>query len=114
MNQILRTSTSGHKALRQGRFSEPHRLYLITTTTMKREPIFSNWLVGRLVVKEMQQLSEIEHFVESKAWVLMPNHLHWLFALTEAKSLSALMQLLKRAFRASNKQIPESKKRRLG
>ncbi|SFI21252.1 hypothetical protein SAMN03159342_02547 [Pseudomonas sp. NFPP04] len=36
--------------LRIGRFSEPNRIYLITTNTHERIPIFSNFHLGRLLV----------------------------------------------------------------
>ena len=36
--------------LRIGRFSEPNRIYLITTNTHERIPIFNNFHLARLVV----------------------------------------------------------------
>ena len=36
--------------LRTGRYAEPNRIYLLTTNTLDREPIFANFALGRLVV----------------------------------------------------------------
>ena len=85
---------SGHRALRKGRWSEPNHLYLVSTVTHNREPLFHDLLIGRLVVCEMRRLED-EGFVNSFAWVIMPDHLHWLFALTEKIDLSRIMMLLK-------------------
>ena len=41
------------KALRQGRVSQLGQIYLITTVTLKREPLFANLRAGRHVVREL-------------------------------------------------------------
>jgi putative transposase len=79
--------------LRKGRVSELGRAYLLTTVMEGRRPLFSDWRLGRLVVAEMR----VEHDsgrVESLAWVLMPDHLHWLFTLQEG-TLDTLMRRVK-------------------
>ncbi|MBT8130323.1 MAG: transposase [Gammaproteobacteria bacterium] len=68
------------KDLRHGRFSEYYRPYLITTVTHERNPVFSDFDTARVLIREMQTTcSELR--IESLAWVLMPDHLHWLFVL---------------------------------
>ncbi|WAH60281.1 transposase [Pseudomonas silvicola] len=67
-------------SLRTGRFSEPGRIYLITTATKARERVFAHWPTGRLVVREIVA-EEKRGTVRSIAWVLMPDHLHWLVEL---------------------------------
>lgn len=84
----------GHKALRKGRFSEAGRPYLVTTVTHDRTPFFRNFTIGRLVVGEMRRLHE-EEWIGSLAWVLMPDHLHWLFDLGEGRELAGVMKALK-------------------
>ncbi|CAD5107964.1 REP-associated tyrosine transposase [Zestomonas carbonaria] len=78
----------GH-ALRRGRISEPGRACLLTTVTRNRSPVFLDWQPARLLVGEMRRLHD-----ESQAWVVMPDHLHWLVQL-ESLPLQALMQRLK-------------------
>ena len=82
----------GH-ALRCGRITEPGRIYLLTTITHERKPIFHNWQLARLLVSEMRCLHETGK-VGSLAWVVMPDHLHWLIHL-ESIPLSQLMQNVK-------------------
>ncbi|MDG9758959.1 transposase [Pseudomonas sediminis] len=79
--------------LRAGRFSETQRIYLLTATTENREMLFSNLTVGRLVVAELKTAQQ-EGLAESLAWVLMPDHLHWLIALQQG-SISDLMRRIK-------------------
>lgn len=69
-----------YNALRKGRVAEPSRAYLLTTVTNRREPLFRDLLLGRLVVQEMRGLHE-EGQVASLTWVIMPDHLHWLVQL---------------------------------
>lgn len=90
----MNISTPGHRALRHGRFSEPNRLYLITTVTYRRQKLFADLYVARLVINEMRRAND-EGSVQSLAWVLMPDHLHWLFGLTEKADLKKIMQLVK-------------------
>ena len=79
--------------LRAGRFSETQRIYLLTATTENREMLFSDFTGGRLVVAELKTAQQ-EGLAESLAWVLMPDHLHWLIALQQG-SLSGLMRRIK-------------------
>ncbi|MEQ7922540.1 transposase [Xanthomonas sp. WHRI 1810A] len=83
---------NGHQ-LRKGRFSATGNIYLLTTVTHQRQPFFSDWRLGRLVVHQMRYM-EREGLVHSMAWVVMPDHLHWLIAL-EQGSLAALMSRMK-------------------
>ncbi|MGY4493041.1 REP-associated tyrosine transposase [Pseudomonas sp. TE3610] len=79
--------------LRRGRISETGRIYLITTTTYDRTPFFTDWRIGRLVIHIMMQ-EHLEDRVRSVAWVVMPDHLHWLLELKEA-NLSAVIRRVK-------------------
>lgn len=77
----------------------------MTTATLHRYPYFRDFTNGRLVVREMRRLDEEGH-VDSLAWVLMPDHLHWLFRLQERSSLAQAMGLLKgRSAFALNRQL---------
>ena len=87
-------SRSGSKALRKGRVSIENQVHSVTTVTADREPIFRCFDLGRIVVKEMRGL-HAEGYVTSLAYVVMPDHLHWLFQLGTKASLSKLMKRLK-------------------
>ncbi|MDH4584534.1 transposase [Pseudomonas sp. BN415] len=68
------------KNLRKGRLSEPGRIYLLTTVTHERTPVFAQWSHGCLVAREIYAMRE-RHSLETLAYVLMPDHLHWLVQL---------------------------------
>jgi REP element-mobilizing transposase RayT len=83
--------------LRTGRYAEQNRIYLLTANTLKREPVFRDYTLGRMVVHQFKQAQD-HGFAETLAFVVMPDHFHWLIQLQkgslgqlmcQAKSLSA-------------------------
>ena len=88
--------------LRRGRYSESGRIYLLTAVTHQRQHIFQDWLIGRLLVREFRKAQE-DKYATSLAWVVMPDHFHWLVVL-HSGDLPRLMQRTKsRSARAVNK-----------
>ena len=79
--------------LRRGRYSEIGRAYLVTSVCMDRVPVFADWRLGRLVVQEFRMAEELG-IADSLAWVVMPDHFHWLCILRQG-SLARLMQRVK-------------------
>ncbi|MDO8403715.1 MULTISPECIES: transposase [Pseudomonas] len=79
--------------LRHGRFSEQGRAYLLTAVVHQRLPLFDDWQLGRLLVAELRRAHDQE-WVNSIAWVIMPDHFHWLVQL-EQRSLMRVMQAIK-------------------
>jgi REP element-mobilizing transposase RayT len=79
--------------LRIGRYVESNRIYLLTTNTLDREPVFKNFDLGRLVVEQFR-IAQNQGWANSLAWVVMPDHFHWLIEL-QSCSLSGLMQKTK-------------------
>ncbi|WP_418321490.1 REP-associated tyrosine transposase [Piscinibacter sakaiensis] len=76
-------------ALRRGRRpADIGRAYLVTTCTDGRKPILADWRVARIVVLEMRRLDEELGAVRSLAWVVMPDHWHWLLQLNESPDQS--------------------------
>ena len=69
-----------YDALRKGRHSLHHQVYCITTVTRDRRPLFTDLNTARLLVHELRRLHESKN-VTSLAWVIMPDHLHWLIQL---------------------------------
>ena len=69
-----------YDALRKGRHSQHHQVYCITTVTRDRHPLFTDINAARLLVHELRCLHENKN-VTSLAWVIMPDHLHWLIQL---------------------------------
>jgi REP element-mobilizing transposase RayT len=81
------------RLLRTNRFSRPGHSYLVTCVVKDRNPVFTDIHTGRMVVSEMKRLHQAG-VVHSLAWVIMPDHVHWLFEL-KSGSLATLMQSLK-------------------
>ncbi|MDF3202597.1 transposase [Pseudomonas sp. 1912-s] len=77
----MRPTPQSHR-LRQGRYSEPGRSYLITIVVHHRQRLFRDLFLGRLLVAEFRRAQE-SGLVDSLAWVIMPDHIHWLFELKQ-------------------------------
>jgi len=64
--------------------------------------------LSRLVIAEMRKIHD-QGLVSSLAWVLMPDHLHWLFTLGQPYDLRTAMKLFKgRSARTANKVLHRS------
>ncbi|WP_339547370.1 REP-associated tyrosine transposase [Pseudomonas sp. RA_35y_Pfl2_P32] len=85
-------SPAAHR-LRIGRYAETSRIYLLTTNTLHRAPVFRDFTLGRLVLDQFRNAQNLG-FANSLAWVVMPDHFHWLIELQRG-ALSALMQKTK-------------------
>ena len=85
--------TENAHRLRKGRYSEIDRIYSVTVTTHQRRPVFADWQLGRLLVHELRR-TEQQGLAQSLAWVVMPDHFHWLFQLKKT-SLSLLLKQVK-------------------
>jgi REP element-mobilizing transposase RayT len=92
--------------LRKGRYSEERRAYFVTTVLAGRERrLFEDFACARCVVAEMRALHD-DGAVASMAWVVMPDHVHWLFQLGEGSDLSVVMKRFKaRSARRVNQHI---------
>jgi len=80
------------KDLRKGRFSETNRIYHITTATRDRQPWFKDYQCGRIVV---QELRNEQARALTMAYVVMPDHFHWLMQLKKEADLSEVVKNLK-------------------
>ena len=72
----------GYNLLRRGRASVPGQVYHIVTSTRDRKPVFSDFYRARAAIRVLmdeERLGEVSTF----AFVLMPDHLHWLFQLEQ-------------------------------
>ncbi|MCW9030071.1 MAG: transposase [Gammaproteobacteria bacterium] len=80
--------------LRKGRFSEEGRVYFVTMVTQERTPYFTNFYMTRKAIQQIRLLHD-EEKVYSYAWVIMPDHMHWLFQLNDNQSLPKVVNLFK-------------------
>lgn len=86
-------SRAGSHRLRLGRTSEPGRFYLLTTVTQHRAPVFSDLYAARSLIQILAHQHAVGN-VDSHAFVVMPDHLHWLVQLKEER-LDTLMGRVK-------------------
>jgi putative transposase len=86
--------TMSYDALRRGRHSLHHQVYCITTVTRGRHPLFTDINAARLLVRELRRMHEAGDVI-SLAWVVMPDHLHWLIQLTDRRVLSSVVKTVK-------------------
>lgn len=88
--------------LRRGRHSELGAWYAITTVSHGRLPLFTQPALSAAVIAEIGQAADAG-WLQSYAWVLMPDHVHWLFVLRRG-DLSGCVQAFKsRAAHAVNR-----------
>lgn len=84
----------GQHRLRQGRFSETGRYYVLTTVSHNRRPVFTDLQAARMVILSLRRHHKAD-WVRSLAYVLMPDHLHWLVELRPGTDLADLMRSVK-------------------
>jgi putative transposase len=80
--------------LRAGRVSIPNQVYAITTVTRRRSPFFSDLAAARKLVGVLQEQAELQR-ATTLAYVVMPDHLHWLMQLSPGHDLSAVVRAVK-------------------
>lgn len=85
---------SGQRVLRLGRRSEPGRIYHVTTATRLRRPVFQTLGCARALIQELRT-SDHRGYTNTLAFVIMPDHLHWLFELTGTGSLEQVVNQVK-------------------
>lgn len=90
--------------LLKSRHSSIGAFYAVTTATFGRRRLFEDPTMASLVAIEIAATDDLG-LSSMLAWVLMPDHLHWLFSL-ESGSLSALVQRFKmRSAQAINRTL---------
>ena len=85
---------NGHAALRRGRSSSVHHVYHVTVTTHGRAPLFLDTGAACAVAHYHHDKSCTKQ-TTMLAWVLMPDHAHWLLQFGEQDTLAAVVTRLK-------------------
>ena len=81
--------------LRKGRVSIPGQIYLVTTVTYQRQPRFKKFINARFLIHSLKYAEQSNH-VMSLSYVVMPDHLHWLFSLDDYCTLQQVVSNVKR------------------
>ena len=82
------------KDLRKGRFSQASQIYHVTSATINRESVFQDFELARHLISALQE-AHIQQQAYTLAFVIMPDHFHWLMQLGEKQSLSQVVRVVK-------------------
>ena len=85
---------AGHAALRRARRSTPSQIYHVTVVTAGRIPIFLDFDVARVAARGHHDRACLGDST-MLAWVLMPDHAHWLLQLGENDTLEKVVTRIK-------------------
>ena len=85
--QPQKNGTAGHAGSRL----EASNTYLVTIVTAQRAQIFNEMLLARMVVRHLKELE----FVSTLAYVIMPDHIHWLLRLSAPLTIKEVVQTAK-------------------
>lgn len=80
--------------LRLGRYSQAEQIYLLTLVSNDRSAVFGDFSASRQVAKAMHDRS-VASVAETLAFVVMPDHVHWLLRLLGSASLGEAVRRLK-------------------
>lgn len=82
------------KDLRNGRVSLPGQVYHVTTVTFDRQSVFSDLVSARLLINALRQ-AQARDEATTLAFVVMPDHMHWLMQLGTGVSLPQVVGAIK-------------------
>ena len=77
--------------LRKGRVSLQNQIYLVTFVTEGRKNRFTDFQCARLMIRSLKN----SRHTKTLAFVVMPDHVHWLIQMLDETSLSKVLQTIK-------------------
>jgi REP element-mobilizing transposase RayT len=80
--------------LRLGRVSIPNQIYVITTVTRDRDPVFRDFVASRHLIQVMMAHDRYG-LTQTLCFVVMPDHLHWMMQLGASRNLGQAVKALK-------------------
>ncbi len=86
--------TPHQKNLRLGRYSQQNQIYHITFTTINRLPVYQDFAKARVLISILKQTDQ-QAQTNTFAFVVMPDHIHWLFQLVGTQSLPNIIKSVK-------------------
>jgi REP element-mobilizing transposase RayT len=90
----MSTDRAHARNLRRGRVSMAGGAYHVIFSTHGARPLFRDLYLGRIVVDGMRW-QDANRRTSTLAFVVMPDHVHWLFTLGHAVALADVMSRLK-------------------
>lgn len=80
--------------LRKGRWSGANQIYLITAVTDHRAVVFIDFAAARIAVNALRA-QDAHGLTSTLAWVVMPDHIHWLLSLRVDSTLGEVVKYFK-------------------
>jgi REP element-mobilizing transposase RayT len=90
----MRDDTPHARNLRRGRVSAAGNIYHVIFQTHDRAPLLDDLRLGRMVVEAMRW-QDAANRTATLAFVVMPDHVHWLFTLSNLASLRTVVSSVK-------------------
>ena len=90
---MTRITAHAHR-LRSGRHSQSGQVYMITVVTAERRRIFEHFSAARTLIGHLKTANDLQR-ANTLAFVVMPDHLHWLMQLGEGATLSQVVRGVK-------------------
>lgn len=91
---ITSSKISYQKNLRIGRYSQSNQIYHVSFTTTHRLPVFQDFTKARAVISVLKQTDQLQR-TQTIAFVVMPDHVHWLMQLIGPHSLQSVIKVVK-------------------
>ena len=88
--------------LTRGRVSIPGQVYAVTTIASARRPLFLAAANAGIVIDALRE-SDRRRCTSTLAWVVMPDHLHWLFLLRQGTLAGCMGGMKASAAKAINR-----------
>jgi REP element-mobilizing transposase RayT len=80
--------------LRRGRYSQANQIYHVISNTRNRQPIFENLKYARIIIQNLM-IQDQKECTKTLAFIVMPDHIHWLLELKEIKTLANIVKIVK-------------------
>jgi REP element-mobilizing transposase RayT len=94
MAETSTTGPTGTRRTRVGRRSIESQVYHIVARTALGRPVFADLFAARQLVLAIRRQHDAG-FASTLAFVVMPDHLHWLMQIHRVRSLSAVVKSVK-------------------
>ncbi len=86
--------TMSRDRLFKGRVSLPNYAYHLTFCTENRNTVFTDFACARVFINELKSITT-KGEVNTLAWVVMPDHIHWLVQLNHNTKLHNIAKTVK-------------------
>jgi len=94
MPNVSQLVDRGTSELRKGRFSGINQIYHIVSCTDGYARYLETFWAARIVIRAMRREDDAGH-TDTLAFVVMPDHMHWLFQLRGTRTLAVCVNTMK-------------------